>query len=225
MHVFLDESGDFYNDEYFIVGGFLTGNQKRTAKVFRKWQHHKFPKKIRAKTEVKFDDSGLGDTLRLKTLAQFTKQDIRIFYTFLNRKNIPTEFRTKRGIESGYLYTEVVSQTLSQLFPSAETDLNILIDQRHLKKISKSEFRETVRLHLLPQAAKGSRIYVDTGDSTTNPNIQIADWVCGALFRFYTGRRFGTQFYDTLKNSTIASAELFKDFWAESHNKKTPPER
>ncbi len=212
MYIFLDESGDFYSDDYFIVGGFITGNQRRTAKAFRKWQRSKFPRKIRAKTEVKFNDSGLSDELRLKTLAYLAKQDIRIFYAFLNRKNIPVEFKTKRGIEAGHLYTAVVSQTLSQLFPSAETEWNILIDQRHLKKVSKTEFRETIRLHLLPHAASGSRIYVDTDDSTTNPNIQIADWVCGALFRFSMNRPYGNKFHDTLKNSIIVSEELFQDF-------------
>ena len=79
MFIFLDESGNFTRDKdhYFIVGGFVTGNPKRTAKAFRKWQYTKFPKKIRRKSEVKFNDTGLNDELRLKTLSYFIKQDIR----------------------------------------------------------------------------------------------------------------------------------------------------
>jgi hypothetical protein len=37
MHIFLDESGNFTKDResYFILGGFITNNSKRTAKAFR----------------------------------------------------------------------------------------------------------------------------------------------------------------------------------------------
>ena len=37
MYIFLDESGNFKGDkeDYFIVGGFVTGDPKRTARMFR----------------------------------------------------------------------------------------------------------------------------------------------------------------------------------------------
>lgn len=52
MNIYLDESGNFKGpkDNYFIVDGFIIGDPKRTAKAFRKWQHTKFPKKLRYKT-------------------------------------------------------------------------------------------------------------------------------------------------------------------------------
>ncbi|MBL7155016.1 MAG: DUF3800 domain-containing protein, partial [Candidatus Portnoybacteria bacterium] len=91
MFIFIDESGNFTGDKepYFIIGGFITNNPRRTAKAFRKWQHTKFPKKIRYKSEVKFSDTGLNEELRLKTIEYFSRQDIRAFYTFLNKSNIP----------------------------------------------------------------------------------------------------------------------------------------
>lgn len=84
MFIFIDESGNFTGDKnrYFIVGGFVTGDQRRTAKAFRKWQITKFPKKLRYKNEVKFNDTGLTDELRLKTISYFTRHDIRIFLYF-----------------------------------------------------------------------------------------------------------------------------------------------
>ncbi|HEX9721736.1 MAG TPA: DUF3800 domain-containing protein [Candidatus Paceibacterota bacterium] len=97
MYIFLDESGNFKGDsnDHFIAGGFVTGNQRRTSKAFRKSQHIKFPKKIRAKTEVKFVDSGLHDELRLKTLSYLAKQDIRVFYSFLKTKKYPSSISQK----------------------------------------------------------------------------------------------------------------------------------
>ena len=87
MYIYLDESGNFRSNKeaYFIVGGFVTSDERITAKAFRKWQHTKFVnKKLRYRTEVKFSDSRLNDKLRLKTLLYFVQQNIRIFYTFFN---------------------------------------------------------------------------------------------------------------------------------------------
>ena len=117
MFVFIDESGNLIGDknEVFIVGGFITSDPKRTARVFRKWQHCHFPKKIRRKSEVKFTDTGLNEELRFKTFTFFVGQDIRVFYVFFKISNIPAEYRRKKGLESGLLYTAIVEQALRLL--------------------------------------------------------------------------------------------------------------
>jgi len=99
MYIFLDESGNFKNNknDFFIVGGFVTSAPRATAKAFRKWQRSKFRnKKLRYRTEVKFSDTRLTDKIRAKTLLNLTKQNIRIFYSFLKKENIPLEFRKKK---------------------------------------------------------------------------------------------------------------------------------
>ena len=220
MFVFLDESGNFTGDKdyYFIVGGFVTGNPKRTAKAFRKWQHTKFPKKIRRKSEVKFNDTGLNDELRLKTLSYFIKQDIRIFYTFLRGENIPQEYRKKKGIETGLLYAEVVAKTLNLLLPTTDLEFRIFRDKRHLRRLTEKKFNEILKLDLLPKLSPKTLVQIAAVDSAGSPNIQIADWICGALFRYYNKRRNGDRFYATIKNSIVASDELFQDYW---ENKKS----
>lgn len=48
MFIFLDESGEFtkHNDEqYFVVGSFTIGDQRRTDRSFRAWIQAKFPRK------------------------------------------------------------------------------------------------------------------------------------------------------------------------------------
>jgi len=220
MYIFLDESGNFTGDKnsYFIVGGFLTGDSHRTSKAFRKWQRRKFPKKLRYRNEVKFNNTGLNDELRLKTLSYFTKQDIRIFYTFLKVKNIPKEYRKKTGIETGFLYAEVVAKTLNLLLPTIDLEFYVFRDKRHLRRLTQAKFNEMIKLDLLPKLSSKSLFQIEAVDSVTNPNIQIADWICGALFRYYNNRKNGDKFFVTLKNNIIASEELFKDYWA--NNKK-----
>jgi len=223
MYIFFDESGNFQGDKekLFIVGGFITGNQRITAKAFRKWQHSKFTnKKLQYRTEVKFTDTRLTDKLRAQTLLYLTQQNIRIVYTFLKAENIPLEFRKKSTIESGRLYTEIIAKTLDIIFPSAESKVILNLDHRSLKKVSQKEFKEALRLHLLLKLPKKASVYVNTVDSATDSNIQIADWICGALYRYHTKRKFGKEFYKILHSSITASEELFKDYWKEFKNNK-----
>jgi len=220
MFIFLDESGNFTGDRdrYFIIGGFITGDHRRTSKAFRSWQVKKFPRKLRYKNEVKFSDTGLNDELRLKTLSAFTKHDIRVFYTLLKKENIPQEYKKKRGLETGGLYTKVVSKTLNLLLPTTDLEFRVFRDKRHLKRITQSKFNEMLKLDPSPSLPAKALFQIEAVDSNTNPNIQIADWICGALFRYYNKRRNGDKFYVTIKNSIVAQDELFKDYWA---NKKS----
>ncbi len=90
MYIFLDESGQFAkhdHEEYFIVGSFTVGDQRRTGKAFHAWFHTKFPRKMRTQSEIKWSAGGIDDDLRLRTLKYIAKLDVRIRYGFLLRKN------------------------------------------------------------------------------------------------------------------------------------------
>jgi hypothetical protein len=101
MHIFLDETGQFTkknNGEFFILGSFTTGDPKRTEKRFKSWRADRFPRKLRHLPEVKFSNHSLKDSLRLKTLKEISKLDVRIKYSYTRRENIPLEYRYKGTI-------------------------------------------------------------------------------------------------------------------------------
>lgn len=221
MYIYLDESGNFIGDKdkYFIIGGFITNSPRRTAKAFRRWQHTKFPKKVRRKNEVKFTDSGINKTLRWKTINYLSKQDLRIFYIFLNTTNIPLEYRKKKGIETGQLYTQIVGDTLELILPTTATEFKVFLDKRPLKGISVQGFKEVLKLRLLPHLPEGTVLQIETVDSATQPNIQIADWICGALFAFHNKKERGKDYFDALKNSMVGEKELFPKYWEDRFSK------
>lgn len=224
MFVFIDESGSLTREKelYFILGGFVTNYPKKTGKIFRKWQHTKFPKKLRYKNEVKFSDTGLNEKLRLKTINYFAQQDIRIFYTFLNKSNIPSQYRNKDDTETGLLYAEITGETLNLLLPTADLEFRVFRDRRQLKRLSQADFNAKLRLDLLPNLPAKALFQIESLDSSTYYNIQIADWICGALFRYYNKGKNGEEFFLTLKNNIINSRELFKNYWVEKWiNKKS----
>lgn len=226
MQIFLDETGQLSKSkdgEYFLIGTFTAGDPRRTQKRFISWRQEKFPKKLKYLPEVKFSNTDISDELRLKTLKEIAKLDVRIRYGFIRRENIPLDFRYKGKIRTGHLYTEIVSKTLESYLPISDKDFRVFCDTRNLKGLKKSEFKSIISTNILSQLAPNSIVQIEMLDSTTNANIQIADWICGALGRYYNQKKLGQECFDILKNNLLGEGiELFKDYWAE--NQKTQSE-
>ncbi len=224
MFIFLDESGQFHknhHDEYFVIGSFTIGDTKRTAKRFRAWCRSKFPKKICRQSEIKYSDSGITDELRLKTIKYICNLDVRIRFSFIKKENIPDEYRTKTSVESGLLYTAIVGETLETYLPADDLLFHVFCDQRPLKGISKKEFVEKIKTHLLLNLPKGGQVKIEMVDSKEYPNIQIADWVVGGLACYLNKRHLGEEIFSLLKNNIIGEGrEMFKDYWENRYNKK-----
>ena len=227
-NIYLDETGQFTktkDGDYFIIGTFATGDPRRTEKRFRSWQREKFPRKLRDLPEIKFSNTGIDDKLRLKTLREIARLDVRIHYGFVKRQNIPLEFRAKEKIRTGHLYAELVIKTLGMYLPVVEKEFKVFCDRRNLKGLKISEFQSLVTASILThmQNTKNSLIQVNMIDSTTNSNIQIADWICGALGRYYNKGHLGKESFAILKNNLLGEGlEIYKDYWLK--NKKTQSE-
>lgn len=216
MFIYLDESGNLTksNGKYFIVASYSINDPKRVSNGFRRFQKNKFPKKLRSQTEIKFNDSHIDDDLRLRTLKHFVAQDIRIFYTFLNKKNVPEEYHKKGKIhKTGQLYSEIVVATLDLYLPITEKSFIITRDQRVLKGVTISQFNEALKTSLLPKLPAKTLFLIHTVDSAGSPQVQIADWICGALARYHEQKPMGNEFYNVLKNYIVQEKELFSDYW------------
>ena len=215
MYIFLDESGQFtkHNDEqYFIVGSFTVGDNKRTDKAMRGFFRERFPKKMCTQSEIKWSQTGIHNELRLRTIKHIAKLDIRIRYGYLLRSNIPNTYRRKNKIESGMLYTNIVGDVLEQYLPTDEKEIHIFCDRRHLKGMKKKEFEEAIINRLLPRCSSGTLIQVEMVDSTLNANMQIVDWISGALARYLEGGPLGEDYYKILKNNFLCDGkEFFKE--------------
>ncbi len=222
MYIYLDESGSLTrkNGQFFIVASYTVGSPKRIANAFRKWQRSKFPRRIKVQPEVKFNDPHLEDNLRERTLRFLAKQDIRVFYTYLKVINIPEQYRGKeKSVKAGLLYTEIVGETLELYLPITEPEFRVFRDQRILKGVVLSEFNQHLTTRLLPQLPAKTTIQIQAVDSTTSPQIQVADWICGALARYYERKPSGDQLYSILKNNIVKEKELFSDYWTKKWGK------
>lgn len=218
-HIFVDETGHFekHNDEkYFIVACFTVGEPARTRKRFRAWLASRFPKKMRHNLEIKFSDK-ISDGLRLRTLQYIASLDVRVQYVFLLKQNIPTIYLNDDKIKTGHLYTQVVGEVLKMFTPISDLEFRIFCDQRRLKGLRQADFREMLKTHLLPSLPSRVLFQCEMVDSKVNPNIQIADWINGALAAYLEGKVNGQECYNLLKNNIVGSKELFKNYWEERY--------
>lgn len=225
-HIFLDESGQFtkYKDEkYFVIGTFTIGNPRRTEKQFRSWQRTKFPRKLRHQPEIKFSEININDNLRLKTLKFISDLDVRIHYSYLLKRNIPDEYRKKDRLKSGLLYTNIVGETLEMYLPISDREFRVFCDKRHLKGIKRSEFKRILEARLYSQLPSKAVIQIEMIDSAANPNIQIADWISGAIAWYLENKHLGEECYRILKNNLLGEGkESFKDYWGNKYLKQNP---
>lgn len=218
MHVFLDESGNLTgknNSNYFVVGTHTTDDPRKIVQEFRKWQFKKFPKKLKNQTEIKFTDNSINHELRLKTLNFISNLNLKIYYTFLKKKNIPIEYRKGKEVkETGILYAEIVSSTLELYLPFEDGEFRIYRDQRSTKALTSTKFNEYLKLNLLPKLPAKTVFEVMAVDSTTNINIQISDWICGALANYYEKKKFGDKYYSVISKNIVNYRELFSEYWS-----------
>ncbi len=134
-YVFIDESGQFgkYKDEkYFVIASFSTSNPIETAKKFKAWMSTRFPRKMRLKNEIKWSNSGINNLLRLRTLEYIAGLDIEIRFTCVLKKDIPIVYYSKKGLESGQLYVDIIKQFVSS--HDYLGSLSIICDKRPLKR-------------------------------------------------------------------------------------------
>jgi hypothetical protein len=211
--IFLDESGQFtkHNHEnYFVIASFTVGEPRRTAKGFCSWCKTRFPRKMRGQNEIKWSATGITDELRLKTLRRISQLDVRIRFAYFIHKNIPAEYRHKDKLQSGLLYTNVVGEVLEDYLPITDKDFRVFCDQRRLSGMKDSAFKEALKARLLPNLPKDTITQIEMVDSASNPNIQIADWIAGALARYLEKGYFGDEFYKIIKGNVIGEGkELF----------------
>ncbi len=213
-YVFLDESGHFSkNDDrekYFVVGSFTVGEPRRTAKGFRKWCRAHFPKKMRTQSEIKWSATHIEEKLRLRTLKQISKLDVRIKYVYVLKSNIPAEYRDGDKFKDGLLYTNIIGELLEMYAPNTDPDFRVFCDRRQLSGMTVSQFKDILKTRILPNLSAQAIIQIETVDSAENVNIQIADWISGAFAKYHEKSKLGDQFYAILKgNLTSEGKELF----------------
>jgi hypothetical protein len=136
-------------------------------------------------------------------------------------KIVTEEYLKKRVInKTGLLYTEIVGSALELYLPTTEKEFRVLRDPKTLKGVPIKRFDEVLKNRLMPQLPTKALFEVQPTESTSSPNIQVADWICGALARYYEKKPLGNEFYKIMKSYIVGEKELFADYWTKKWEKE-----
>lgn len=187
-YIYIDENGSLIKNDkktYIVIGSFSTSDYMFTQKKIIAWFKNKLNKK--STQEVKWSDRYISDTFRLKTLKYMLSLGIDITYSYQKNLNIPIKYFSTHGLETGYVYTDLIIQTIKKHNIKDKTYIYVFCDKVSLKNITTKEFISTIEGFFSQQL--GKKIYIQMVNSNNNPNIQIADWIAGSLHRFLTKGR------------------------------------
>ncbi len=213
-YIFIDESGQLTNhsyEKYFIVASFSTYDPRQIAKNFRLWCKNHFPKKMRGRSEIKWSSSGITDKMRLRTLRYIAKLNLQIRFVSISNNNIPYSYRHKGKLKGGLLYTDIIGIILSDYLPITDGFLRVLCDKTNLSGFNDLEFAQTLKMRLRPYLPENISIQIEMSNSAEQPNIQIADWIAGAIARYFEQGHLGNKCHKILEKSIASGIRLFND--------------
>lgn len=208
LYIFVDESGNFSgnHDRFFVLSAFVTSKPRVTRKCFLRAKRTKLPEKYRHYAEVKFSDRAIPDQFKKHVLQRVAQEDVRIYVLWFDKQNLPVALRQQ---PEGLVYCQLVGQLL-EMCPLAETEIvQVFLDRRNLKGTTRQVFDANLKARLLFVFPKLRRLSIEHVDSTASMNVQIADFVAGAIFQKH--ERSNEQFYNIIEPQIVREKELFRE--------------
>jgi hypothetical protein len=209
LSVFVDESGDLgfsgRSSSYFVICALATRNAASVRRAVKKVRQRALGKSLRSVPELKFSASSTH--LRESVLRALSRLDIELWYVCLRKGEHAPELPpldTIYGHLAGFL-VETIARTKNRSI--------FLIMDRFLSKKAIERFNEGL-------AEKGSTAVwqfrklpidfkIEHVDSQSEPCLQAADFVAGAIFTKY--ERGDSKFYDIIKSRI--TEEIIKWNW------------
>ena len=204
LYVFLDEAGNLHDDRdrHGVLVAFVTEQPKATRKYFVRAKQTKLPRKYQHYAEIKFSDRVIPDDFKKHVLRQISRTEIQIYALVVVKEHLPSEYRAQT---EGIIYCDLVGQLLESCSLAESDEVYLFLDRRSLQGLTRQEFDARLRQRLLLHLREGARLEIQYPDSTTNVNIQIVDFPCGAIFQKYER---GNPEYYTLIEERIVVEEI-----------------
>lgn len=207
LFIYVDEAGNFSGKQHthFVLAAFTTDAPRVTHKAFTATKQTKLSKRFRSYAEIKFSDAKIPRSFKIKALKRVCAENIGIYALILHKENIPKDLR---GRKEGLFYCHRVGELL-QLCPLASiTQARVFLDRRRLKGLTRKNFDTELRTYLAARLTAKTSIVIEHVDSTTNVNVQIADFIAGAFFQKY--ERGNNEFYRTIESCIRVEQEILE---------------
>lgn len=208
--IFLDESGDLgfsktKKSSRFFVVSFIFVKDKRLLERIAKNIHKNLRKKIKRIGGGVLHAVKEKPETRIRLLRAVAKVDCSIMTIYLDKSRVYTQLRSEKHV----LYNYVVNILLDRLMSKKLLNRNSLITLIAAKRETNKFLNENFSSYLQTQLKKNHKLIVATQirSPQEEKSLQIADFICWALFRKY--ERGDVLYYDLIKSKIVEENAVF----------------
>lgn len=183
-YIYLDEA---YNltpgakNQFIILGGFGTSEPKRVANAHKKIRKLVLKQK-QLGTEIKSFDRLAVEKLIPKIFKTLKDIDVVIYIIYQDKKVIPRQYYYKEKLNYERLYLEMLTILLRDEWKlKGQKQITVTADT-FKTKMDKEKIIEKVLLSLKEQYPE-KHFGLQFSDSTSDLNLQVADFIVGRFFR------------------------------------------
>lgn len=213
IYIAVDESGSFgaavSGERYFIIGALRMKDIKPLRKLFRQVKRYGLPKRLRHLAEVKA--SAVPDKFRERLYHGLSQLNVEIHLAVVELSCVPQSVKGNEGL----LYLYLVQEVLTNCVSAQDIQVALVLDQRRLKGMYRSEFNAHIRARLALDFGERVHVEIYHRDSTTDVSVQAADFVCWSAYRKY--QRGDSRWYDIIRD------RIKTEVWPFGGNKKAAP--
>jgi len=187
VDIYIDESGTLggSREPYFILAGIIPPNQYSASKCLKKIRQNYLKKEYLQLDELKYNNSSKDIVRRILTCI--VKHDIQFYYIAHEKKPAIGNLTDLSCRLTGQLIQGILAENPAQ--PCVYID-------RYLNGRKLEQFNHDLTTLIGP-------VSISHVDSRTNPGIQIADYIAGALNTYHNrpDDENGAAYYEIIQNN------------------------
>lgn len=183
MYIFVDESGDVgsrkSSSKHFVVALFIPENPKDIRKCFKKIRQRKWKKRYKSVREFKWSASDRN--VKKIVLEELAKRSFDVYCIVCVKSKIYDRTGWKKNELQPYLTGTIVENIVSK----PEDDKLQLVVDKFLSNRRIEEYNRYIREKIKGVLVTGKEVSIEHMNSQSEPNLQAADMIAGAVFQKY----------------------------------------
>jgi hypothetical protein len=188
VKISIDESGDLgftnHSSPYFVIAALIVHDPLAIRRCFAKVRRNKLKKKYRELPEFKFNNS--GPEIKKRILSCIASANVDIAYCVLRKEQVYPHLRSNHQIVYNYLTGSLISHVIQRFYDGSRIEITV---DKSLNGIQREAFDQYLVYKTFEKNQVNDlgeiQIDIEHADSRSEPCIQAADFIAGALHHYY----------------------------------------
>ncbi|MFH0874085.1 MAG: DUF3800 domain-containing protein [Candidatus Komeilibacteria bacterium] len=209
-YIFLDESGDLGfskkkgSSRYFVIAFLFVPTSKRPIeKIIQKtsFELHRILGKKRGVLHAVKE----RPITRKRVLRRLIKYQCSVMVIYLDKAKVYTKLRDEKQVLYNYVTNILLDRIYSQNIVTSGQPIELIASRRETNKFFNENFQNYLRSQISRNHRSAIKVIIATPEA--EKCLQVADFVCWAVFRKY--ERGDDSYYAIIRDLIIEERSLF----------------